>query len=179
MWVLYKTRIVRKLKSTVIAISIYFMLPEVIGFMSDAADTIREIIANPKTMGGAAGTGWIATLWESINSAAPDLLLFLSIFATCLTIWAFFSNRKRQKARDAYEKEVRDREEERKEELHQKQIKILEEAAAKEKAKRVESERKHELMEEISVLSKKDIDPVALGEMMGKVTKFEPKKREA
>lgn len=171
--------IAQKLRSGLIIWISLELLTWIAPIMSNTADTIREVIANPKTIGGAAGTGWVATVWESINNAAPDLLVYLSIFATCLTIWAFFSNRRRQKQRDKIEAAAREREEERKEELHRAQITKALEEADKERALRLESERKHALMEEISILSKKDADPVIIGEMMGKVTRFEPKRKEA
>lgn len=89
--------IIGKIRSALIVYAAIWLTAEITPIMSKIAETIQEGIANPKTTGVIATTGGGTAIYDTITQAAPDILVYLSIIATGLTIWAHIGSRKRKK----------------------------------------------------------------------------------
>lgn len=177
----------KKARSIAICALVYFMLPRVIDLMSDTLKHIVDGVATPKAIGGAAGTGWFTTLLAQVNHAAPNILVYLSIFATILTIWAYFANRKRQKAKDELERhesivrneavkadQARKAEDDRrKEEVHRAQMEKLE-AEKQEAETRAEAQT---LFSELMIKKQPDNAENLIEQMADKVINMADKKK--
>lgn len=83
------------------------LLSWVIPLMSEAAKMIQDGLANTKvstaTITGSGGVGFYQTFVDS----APDVLVFLSIVATGLTIWAHIGSSRRRRVVQKEEAENR------------------------------------------------------------------------
>lgn len=88
---------VLRVRSALIIYAAVWLISEALPIMSKVTETLQEGIANPKVTGSiAAGSGGTA-IYDTVTQAAPDVLVFLSIIATGLTIWAHIGSRKRKR----------------------------------------------------------------------------------